>query len=113
MSGHKHILRKDELGRNVCMTCREIVVTAITDFSDDRLHGAGYDPRPRDYQSDEFEGPLPPLPVVLITLYYDGPEYGYAQAPIAPYIEMVAIHEDRKEGADLENLWVELSEYRP
>lgn len=116
MSGqHQHTIRTDAQGRNICLVCNEIVINAITDQSDPRLHGSGEVQHtdvwgPEGY---EFAPKAVPLPIILVTLYHDGPEYGYARAPLAPYVEQVALREESIAGAVDENFWDRLSEYRP
>jgi hypothetical protein len=73
-----------------------VVITPILSSDDQRLQ-----PPPERYG---------PLPEVLVTLYYDGPEYGLPRAPIAPYVRDVAAYEGDIERCDPEDLWDKLAE---
>jgi hypothetical protein len=104
-SGHVHSTVKNDQGQDICRSCGQIVITPILDFDDSRLQGAGAMRSPTVEYPDE----LPPLPIVLVTLYYDGPEYGYSKAPIAPYVELVAMKEEAVAGSVAEDFWFNLS----
>lgn len=106
--GHVHNITRSPRGEDMCTSCGEIVIQPILDHDDPRLHGAGQMRSPKP--SVEYQDELPPLPILLITLYYDGPEYGYAKAPIAPYVETVALKEQAITGGIAEDFWHKLSE---
>lgn len=108
-AGHVHHTVRTPRGQDICTSCGEIVITPILGFDDERLHGGKPDVwGPEGYEFAPLE--LPPLPMVLITLYYDGPEYGYAKAPIAPYVELVAMREEAIAGSVPEDFWFKLSQ---
>jgi hypothetical protein len=106
-SGHAHHIVRTPRGQDVCTSCGEIVIKPILGWDDDRLQGQGPQAGPSGPDAELAE--LPPLPILLITLYYDGPEYGYAKAPIAPYVEAVAMREEAIAGSVPEDFWSQLS----
>ena len=111
-AGHVHHIVRSPRGQDICTSCGEIVIQPILGWDDERLKGAN------EIQHTDVWGPegyefappeLPPLPMVLITLYYDGPEYGYPKAPIAPYVELIAMREEAMAGSIPEDFWFKLS----
>lgn len=92
---HAHTPVMDSEGHNICSTCREIIITPIMSSEDPRLQ-----PEEVFYR----------LPDVLVALYYEGPEYGYPRAPVAPYIRDVAAHEGELNRYDPQYLWDELAD---
>lgn len=92
---HVHTLIKDAEGRDICSTCREAVIIPIMSSDDPRLQ-----PEEVFYR----------LPDVLVALYYEGPEYGYPRAPVAPYVRDVAELEGELNRYDPQILWDELAE---
>jgi len=93
---HTHTTVKDPLGHDLCTVCHQIVITPILSSDDPRLQPA--------------EPNYPPLPEMLVTLYYDGPDFGYYRAPVAPYVRDVASLEGNKARYNSEDLWDILSE---
>ena len=92
---HVHTTVKDSEGRDICSTCREVIINPITSVDDPRLQ-----PEELFYR----------LPDVLVALYYEGPEYGYPRAPVAPYIRDVAAYEGELNRYDPQIMWDELAE---
>jgi hypothetical protein len=106
-AGHVHHIVRSPRGQDICTSCGEIVIKPILGWDDERLRG---DVVPDVWGPEGYEfAEWPPLPIVLITLYYDGPEYGYAKAPIAPYVELVAMREEAIAGSVPEDFWSKLS----
>jgi hypothetical protein len=92
---HVHTPVKDPEGRDVCSTCRETVITPILSSDDPRLQ-----PQPIFFR----------LPDVLVQLYYEGPEFGFPRAPVAPYIRDVAALEGDINRYDPQYMWDALAE---
>jgi hypothetical protein len=92
---HVHILVKDQLGQDVCSVCHQVVINPIFSSDDPRLQ-----PPEIFYR----------LPDVLVTLYYEGPEYGLPRAPIAPYVRDIAEFEGQINRYDPQDLWDILAE---
>jgi hypothetical protein len=91
---HIHTPVKED-GRDICSTCREALITPILSTEDPRLQ-----PEEVFYR----------LPEMLVTLYYDGPEYGLPRAPIAPYVRDVAALEGEINRYDPQEMWDILAE---
>ena len=106
---HEHTTRLDSEGRQICLSCNQVVNKPITSSDDERLSFAGFmrsesGPEMLDYVPDSM-----PLPHMLISLHEAGPEYGYAQAPVAPYLTIVAQEHYRRHDDSID-LWTPLSE---
>lgn len=89
---HKHSPVRDAAGREICSTCNQLIVHPITSSDDPRLQDAGFDRGNRQ----DIELAMPPLPVVLITLYFNGQALGLATAPISWYVDNVAQEEGKR-----------------
>jgi hypothetical protein len=91
--GHRHVHtpRGDGQGNQVCSVCNMVIITPILSSDDPRLQ-----PEPERYG---------PLPEILVTLYYDGPDYGLPRAPIAPYVRDIAAYEGELNRIDPKELW--------
>jgi hypothetical protein len=87
---HVHTPVKDPEGRDICSTCREAIITPILSSDDPRLQ-----PEEVFYR----------LPDTLVVLYYDGPEYGFPRAPVAPYVRDVASFEGEINRYDPQDMW--------
>jgi hypothetical protein len=92
---HVHTLVKDSEGRDICSVCREAVINPIMDTDDPRLQ-----PEEVFYR----------LPDVLVALYYEGPEFGYPRAPVAPYVRDIAAFEGELNRYDPQVMWDILAE---
>ena len=103
---HKHTPVEED-GQMVCTGCRQIVTTPITDVADPRLQQAGFMRSPREDDEYDDEPYSQPLPEILIALHEHGPEYGYRQAPVAPYV--VAVLHDGDNIRD-DDLWQRLAD---
>lgn len=91
---HTHNLVRDSAGREICSICHQVVIKPILSSDDPRLVDAGFHRSGGNYEDDDMTAP--PLPEVLIGLYYSGPAIGLPHAPVAPYIELVAQEEGRR-----------------
>jgi hypothetical protein len=89
---HKHSPVTDAAGREICSTCNQLIINSIKSSDDPRLQDAGFDRGSRQ----DVELSMPPLPVVLLTLYFNGPALGLAKAPISWYVDNVAQEEGRR-----------------
>lgn len=78
---HKHVTRM-EGGREVCIGCLQVIVNPIIASDDSRLEGAGL--QRTTLPENELEPIVMPLPAWLLTLWEDGPEYGFMKAPCRP-----------------------------
>src|SRR6516164_5284093 len=87
---HKHTPVRDQLGQNVCTVCHTVVIDPIFSSEDPRLQ-----PEPVFFR----------LPDVLVALFYEGPEYGYPRAPVAPYVRDVAALEGEINRYDPQLMW--------
>lgn len=98
---HVHTPVEDSKGQMICTACSQIVVKPILSSEDPRLQGAGL----HRSGGEDFEIPFPlPLPVQLILM----DDWGWPEAPIAPYVVMVAqVAQDR--GEDVDDLWERLA----
>jgi hypothetical protein len=105
---HTHTTVPNSRGQEICTGCQQIITVPILSSEDPRLDGAGL---MRSGHHDEDYGPVftpVPLPELLIWLYYDGPDYGFVRAPVAPYVEQIAILHGHRNETDGE-LWFRLS----
>ncbi len=101
---HIHTPVRNEKGENICTQCWQIIIRPIKSSDDERLEQSGFMRTPKE-DGDDFEEFVPqPLPEILIALHQHGPEFGYRQAPVAPYIVDV-LEENPKD----DNLWERLS----
>lgn len=89
---HKHSPVTDAAGREICSTCNQLIINSIKSSDDPRLQDAGFD---RGSKQDA-ELTMPPLPVVLVTLWANGPALGLASAPISWYVDAVALEEEKR-----------------
>lgn len=101
---HEHTVATSIGGRDICY-CGQQIFKPITSSDDLRLETAGF---MRSYKETYGEEYAQPLPEVLIALHFEGHLYGYANAPIAPYVELIA-REHEKRRCDSGDLWVALS----
>lgn len=88
---HEHTLVRDSSGRDVCSVCRKVVIVPIKSADDPRLDGAGLRRSGEDISDAMADDILciHSLPELLIALYHEGPEFGYAKAPVAPYVQQI------------------------
>jgi hypothetical protein len=92
---HVHSPVKDQLGQEICSVCHMVIIHPIFDVDDPRLQ-----PDITYYR----------LPEVLVTLYYEGPEYGFPKAPVAPFVRDVAAFEGDVNRYNPEELWNKLAD---
>jgi hypothetical protein len=93
MGRHTHTPVRQSDGRDVCSACSQVIINPIRTSDDPRLQDAGYH-RSGGNQDDYSD--MPPLPEVLLALYFNGPALGLPRAPVAPYIDIVAEEEGRR-----------------
>lgn len=104
---HTHTLIRNSAGQDICSGCWQVVTEPITSSDDPRLQGAGLMRSPH-HNADNVIVERMPLPQLLIALYNEGPEFGFARAPAAPYVlAIIELHVKRRD--DLGELWLELS----
>lgn len=101
---HEHTVATSIGGRDICY-CGQQIFKPITSSDDPRLETAGF------MRSGEEEGVYfcSPLPLILIALHEEGPEYGFVHAPIAPYLTIIAMEQSRRHDDDVD-IWTPLSQ---
>lgn len=109
---HTHRTRRNHQGQEVCLECHLILSNPILESDDERLVDAGFMRSEHHIADNQPYGEYPPLPEVLIALYYNGPALGLPSAPVAQYVEQTAIIETRKQNsmAYSDDIWQNLYE---
>src|ERR1700757_3780323 len=106
MSRHTHNPVSDHAGRQICSICHQVIIKPILSSDDPRLVDAGLHRSGGRYEEQRY----PPLPEMLIALYFNGPALGLPRAPKAPYIDCVAQEAGRRSKGlgNLDDVWTDL-----